>query len=104
MGSTWLMVISSILLAVTTLPCFTVRFPVRPLMGDLMVVKPSCTRALSTVALLAPMAAWALSMAASSAFTAWATASALARNLFRLVLRDDPALGELRIACRLRLG
>src|ERR1022692_3081497 len=38
MGSTWLMVIMSILLAVTTLPCLTVRLPVRPSMGEYMVV------------------------------------------------------------------
>ena len=37
MGSTWLMVIRSMLLAVTTLPCFTVRLPVRPLMGERIV-------------------------------------------------------------------
>ena len=64
------MVISSMLFAVTTLPCLTVRLPVRPVIGDRMVVKPSCTLAFSTVALLAPIAAFVLSMVAWSAATA----------------------------------
>src|ERR1019366_1270756 len=46
-----------------------------------MVVKPSWTLAFSAVAVLAPMAAWALAMAALSALTAWAPASAPARHL-----------------------
>ncbi len=38
MGWTSVMVIRSLVLAATTLPCFTAMLPVRPSMGEVMVV------------------------------------------------------------------
>ena len=69
-GSTCAIVMSSVVLAVTRLPAFTVRLPVRPAIGDRIDGVAELHLALSTAACCATICAFALSIAALSALTA----------------------------------